>query len=151
MELDPQTIITQLNASPADRIEALCLLKNDVIGDTRKKTLWVRFGLLPHIVRLLPSPRSVSQSVSEANKVESDAQGTPQVLDFFGDETAQSIQLLALQLLSAFANGMITASSRPLPALNSGPKANPHVSLFNSRSSVPPSSPRFGCTIRGPK
>jgi hypothetical protein len=145
MELDPQTIIAQLNASSADRINALRLVKNDVVGDTRKKTLWVRFGLLPHIIRLLPSQPSVPQSVSEANKVESDAQGTPQALDFFGDETAQSIHLLALQLLSAFANGMITGSSHLLPALNLDPKLILMLHFLQPvlRSSLPSTLPVF--------
>ncbi|KAI0388988.1 armadillo repeat protein [Xylariaceae sp. FL0594] len=100
MELDPQTVLAQLNGgSPSDQISALRLLKNDVIGDIRKKTLWVRHGILPHIRRLL------SSRASGADTAESRARGTTQPSNFFGDDGAdQSIQLLALQLLGAFAN-----------------------------------------------
>ncbi|KAI3327617.1 armadillo repeat protein [Xylariaceae sp. AK1471] len=96
MELDSQAVIAQLNASPADRIAALRSLKNDVIGDIQKKKLWVRHGLIPHIVRLL---------LSNASETNANGKGTRQpflALDTFTNDKTAPLQ--ALQLLASFAN-----------------------------------------------
>ncbi|KAI0112089.1 armadillo repeat protein [Nemania sp. FL0031] len=96
MDLDPQAIIAQLHASPAERTVALRALKNDVIGDIQKKTLWVQHGLIPCIVMLLrpnASERSVTRKGARQSFLPPDI--------FTDDETAQ---LQALQLLETFAN-----------------------------------------------
>ncbi|KAI1825089.1 armadillo repeat protein [Xylaria intraflava] len=93
---DPPAILAQLGASPADRIAALRLLKNDVIGDTEKKRLWVQRGLIPHVVRLLQS------NTFAINTNEKGAR--PPFLapkPWTDDETAQ---LQALQLLASLAH-----------------------------------------------
>ncbi|KAI0914506.1 armadillo repeat protein [Ustulina deusta] len=114
MDLESQTIIAQLNASPADRIAALRSLKNDVVGDIQKKTLWVQHGLIPHIVGLL---------LSNASEQDRDGKGARQpflALDTFTeDETAQ---LQALQLLASFATAgpaflSPLFASRAIPAI----------------------------------
>jgi armadillo repeat-containing protein 8 len=97
MDLDPQAIIAQLHASPTNRIAALRALKNDVIGDIQKKTLWVQHGLIPHIVMLL---------VSDTSERNANVKGTrPPFLapEIFTDEETALLQ--ALQLLASFANG----------------------------------------------
>ncbi|KAI8630876.1 armadillo repeat protein [Xylariaceae sp. FL1651] len=94
MDLDSQTVIAQLNASPADRIAALRSLKNDVIGDIQKKKLWVRHGLVPHIVRVLQSSASGTSGKGAQQPFLS-------LKTFTDDRTAQ---LQALQLLASFAN-----------------------------------------------
>ncbi|KAI0193625.1 armadillo repeat protein [Xylaria flabelliformis] len=96
MDLDPQAIIAQLNASPVDRVAALRRLKNDVIGDIQKKTLWVQHGLIPHIVKLLLSNDSGYNADGKEARQPFLALDTPTV-----DETAR---LQALQLLASFAN-----------------------------------------------
>ncbi|KAI1813087.1 armadillo repeat protein [Poronia punctata] len=101
MELDPQTIIAQLNAGAADRVAALRSLKNDVIGDVRKKALWVQFGLIPHLVRLLPTTSSPQSNISGTKKPDFDQTGIPRFLDI---DTERYIQLQALQLLNSLAN-----------------------------------------------
>jgi hypothetical protein len=100
MDLDSQAVIAQLNASPAERIAALSSVKNDVIGDIRKKKLWVRHGLIPHIVRLLLSTASETNANGKETRT-----GQPFIASniFTDDETAR---LQALQLLSSFAIGM---------------------------------------------
>ncbi|KAI1117426.1 hypothetical protein F5Y14DRAFT_402583 [Nemania sp. NC0429] len=97
MDLDSQTIIAQLHASPAERIAALRALKNDVIGDIQKKTLWVQHGLLPHLVMLLAS--EVSGRSANGKGPRQPFLAAPV---FTNDDTAQ---LQALQLLASFANG----------------------------------------------
>ncbi|KAI1127304.1 armadillo repeat protein [Nemania abortiva] len=96
MDLDPQAIIAQLHGSPADRTAALRALKNDVIGDVQKKTLWVQHGLIPHIVMLL-APDAPDRGVNRKGTRQSFA--PPEL--FTDEETAQ---LQALQLLATFAN-----------------------------------------------
>ncbi|KAI0436423.1 armadillo repeat protein [Xylaria telfairii] len=97
MELDPQAIITQLNGSPVDRVAALRRLKNDVIGDIQKKTLWVQHGLVPHLVKLLLPGGEGGRNI--AGK---EARQPFLALDTFTlDQTAR---LQALQLLASFAN-----------------------------------------------
>jgi hypothetical protein len=102
MELDSQAVIAQLNASPVDRIAALRLLKNDVIGDVQKKKLWVRYGLIPHIVRIL---------LSNASETTANGKGTREpflaLKTFTNDKTAS---LQALQLLASFSNGRHSVS-----------------------------------------
>ncbi|KAI0798809.1 armadillo repeat protein [Xylaria sp. FL0064] len=105
MDLDPQAIIAQLNASPTDRIAALRSLKNDVVGDVQKKTLWVQHGLIPHIVRLLLS------SAPGRNRNGKGARQTFATLDAFTED--ETVQLQALQLLASFA----TAGPAFLPPL----------------------------------
>ncbi|KAI1364205.1 armadillo repeat protein [Xylaria arbuscula] len=115
MELEPQAIINDLNAYPAARIAALRSLKNDVVGDIQKKTLWVQHGLLPHIVRLLlasPSPRTRSDKGAR--------QPFPAALDTFTDD--ETAQLQTLQLLESFATAgpafiAPLFASRVLPAI----------------------------------
>lgn len=117
MELDPQVIIAQLRASPTDRIAALRALKNDVVGDVLKKTLWVQHGLIQHIVAVLraagaeenASRKGIHQSVA---------------LEPFADH--ETAQLQALQLLATFANAgpaflSPLFASRVLPAVLSDP------------------------------
>ncbi len=136
MDLESQTIIAQLNASPADRIAALRSLKNDVVGDIQKKTLWVQHGLIPHIVGLL---------LSNASEQDRDGKGARQpflALDTFTeDETAQ---LQALQLLASFATGMprVISYSEQLGANDF------FHSFFCSRSCVPLPSIRFARDTR---
>ncbi|KAI1753718.1 armadillo repeat protein [Xylaria castorea] len=96
MDLDPQAIIAQLNASSVDRVAALRRLKNDVIGDIQKKTLWVQHGLIPHIVKLLLSDDSGRNANGKEARQPFLALDTTAV-----DETAR---LQALQLLASFAN-----------------------------------------------
>ncbi|KAI1435632.1 armadillo repeat protein [Xylaria sp. CBS 124048] len=96
MYADPQAVIAQLNASPADRIAALRLLKNEVIGDTEKKRIWVQRGLIPSVLRLL---RSNSLSTI-ANEMESRRCLSPRKA-FTDDDT---IQLQALQLIASLAH-----------------------------------------------
>ncbi|KAI0472302.1 armadillo repeat protein [Xylaria cf. heliscus] len=96
MDLDPQAIIAQLNASPVDRVAALRRLKTDVIGDIQKKTLWVQHGLLPHIVKLLLSDESGGNANGKEARQPFLALDTITVY-----ETAR---LQALQLLASFAN-----------------------------------------------
>ncbi|RYC57017.1 hypothetical protein CHU98_g9198 [Xylaria longipes] len=95
MDLDPQAIIAQLNASPVARVAALRRLKNDVIGDIQKKTLWVQHGLIPHIVKLLLSDDSGRNATGKG------ARQSFLSLDTTVDETAR---LQALQLLATFAS-----------------------------------------------
>ncbi|KAI1428505.1 armadillo repeat protein [Xylaria sp. FL1777] len=114
MDLESQAIIAQLNASPADRIAALRSLKNDVVGDVQKKTLWVQHGLIPHIVRLLlynSSERSRNGKAARQSFLDLDV--------FTEDET---VQLQALQLLASFATAgpaflFPLFASRVLPAV----------------------------------
>lgn len=102
MDLDPQAIIAQLNGSPVDRVAALRRLKNDVIGDIQKKTLWVQHGLVPHIVKLL------LPGDSERNLTGKEVRQPLLAPDTFTpDETAR---LQALQLLASFANGTTPVS-----------------------------------------
>lgn len=101
MELESQAIINDLNANPAARIAALRSLKNDVVGDIQKKTLWVQHGLLPHIVRVLATSPSPRDRPGKGTR-----QSFPITIDPLNeDETAQ---LQALQLLGSFATGMRT-------------------------------------------
>ncbi|KAJ8116950.1 hypothetical protein ONZ43_g4322 [Nemania bipapillata] len=129
MDLDPQTIIDQLRASPADRIAALRALKNDVIGDLQKKTLWVRHGLIPHIVMLL---------VPDATEGNVHLKGTrqsflsPAVSVFTEEETAQ---LYALQLLNSFANAG-PAFLLPLFASHALPAVLAESCLRNKHSEI---------------
>ncbi|KAI1311686.1 armadillo repeat protein [Xylaria venustula] len=112
MDLEPQAIIAQLNASPAERSAALGSLKNDVVGDVQKKTLWVQHGLLPHLVRVLVvSERSRNGKAAQQPFLAPHA--------FTNDETAQ---LQALQLLASFATAgpaflLPLFASRALPAV----------------------------------
>ncbi|KAI0402156.1 armadillo repeat protein [Xylaria palmicola] len=93
MDLDPQRIIAQLNASPVERVAALRSLKNDAIGDIQKKALWVQHGLIPHIVKPL---------LSDASGRSLNGKETQQP---FGSFTVQeTAQLQTLQLLASFAN-----------------------------------------------
>ncbi|KAI1325602.1 armadillo repeat protein [Xylariaceae sp. FL0255] len=87
MALDAQTVLARLRASPSDRLAALKSLRNDLIGDAQKKKLWVRNGVLPHLVRLL-------HQAARDNTRES--------FDTLTDD--QTAQLQALQLLASFAN-----------------------------------------------
>ncbi|KAI0451543.1 armadillo repeat protein [Xylaria acuta] len=96
MDLDPKAIIAQLNASPVDRVAALRRLKNDVIGDVQKKTLWVQHGLIPHIVKLLLSDDSGRNANGKETRQPFLVPDTITV-----DEAAR---LQALQLLASFAN-----------------------------------------------
>ncbi|KAI0531978.1 armadillo repeat protein [Xylaria digitata] len=95
MDLDSKAIITQLNASPPERIAALRLLKNDVIGDIQNKTLWVEHGLIPHLVRLLRSDTTESNTSGKGLR-----QPFLSLETFTEDDIAQ---LQALQLLASFA------------------------------------------------
>ncbi|KAJ8124701.1 hypothetical protein O1611_g8939 [Lasiodiplodia mahajangana] len=96
MDLNPQATIAQLHASPAERTAALRALKNDVIGDIQKKTLWVQHGLIPHIVMLL-MPDTSNRSATRKSARQSFLPP-----DIFTDE--ETAQLQALQLLATFAN-----------------------------------------------
>ncbi|KAJ2989741.1 hypothetical protein NUW58_g3310 [Xylaria curta] len=109
MDLDPQAIIAQLNANPVDRIAALRSLKNDVIGDIQKKTLWVRHGLVPHIVKLLLSGTSERHANGKEMRERLRAPDA-----FTINDTAR---LQALQLLASFANA---GPAFLLPLLASG-------------------------------
>ncbi|KAI0974855.1 armadillo repeat protein [Xylaria arbuscula] len=112
MDLEPHAIIAQLNASPADRSAALRSLKNDVVGDVQKKTLWVQHGLIPHIVRILVA--------SERSRNGKAAQQPFLTLPAFTDD--ETAQLQALQLLASFATAgpaflLPLFASRALPAV----------------------------------
>ncbi|KAI1179672.1 armadillo repeat protein [Nemania sp. FL0916] len=114
MDLDPAVIIAQLHASPSDRVAALRALKNDVIGDLQKKTLWVQHGLIPHIVMLLAS-REAERTANGKDARRPFRDGAT----LTEDETAQ---LQALQLLTSFANAgpaflLPLSASRVLPAV----------------------------------
>ncbi|GAP90081.1 putative armadillo repeat protein [Rosellinia necatrix] len=103
MDLDPQTIISQLQAGPAGRVTALRALKNDVVGDVQKKTLWVQHGLIPHLVRLL----------SDVSGKSAIGRGSQQSFPVAFTDDGVKAQLQALQLLTSFAN----AGSAFLPPL----------------------------------
>ncbi|KAI0154394.1 armadillo repeat protein [Xylariaceae sp. FL1272] len=92
MALDPQSLLAQLNATPSSRNAALRSLKNEIIGDIQKKKVWVRHGVVPHIVRVL---HATTRDTSAHPRRQSFLAQSP----FSDDETAQ---LQALQLLASF-------------------------------------------------
>ncbi|KAI0200534.1 armadillo repeat protein [Astrocystis sublimbata] len=88
MDLDPQTILQQLNAAAPDRVDALRQLKNDVVGDYQKKVLWVQHGLVPHLVRCIDTVTTDDDNIDDDDDVADDAAAC----------------LRALELLASFAN-----------------------------------------------
>ncbi|RWA12233.1 hypothetical protein EKO27_g2873 [Xylaria grammica] len=127
MDLDSKAIIAQLNASPADRIAALRSLKNDVIGDVQKKTLWVQHGLIPHIVRLLQYDTTGRNTNGKGARQPFLTLGT-----FTEDEAAQ---LQALQLLASFATAG-PAFLLPLFASNALPAVLSESCLQNEHPEI---------------
>ncbi|GAW22098.1 hypothetical protein ANO14919_116330 [Xylariales sp. No.14919] len=127
MDLDSKAIIAQLNASPADRIAALRSLKNDVIGDVQKKTLWVQHGLIPHIVRLLQYDSTGRNTNGKGARQPFLTLGT-----FTEDEAAQ---LQALQLLASFATAG-PAFLLPLFASNALPAVLSESCLQNEHPEI---------------
>lgn len=94
MALDPQSVLSKLNASIPEQITALGYLKNEVIGHIQKKEDWVQHGVLRPIVKI------VAPNAYEAN--EEDARPPFLTLATFTDEDNAKLQ--ALQLLASFAN-----------------------------------------------
>ncbi|KAI2641935.1 armadillo repeat protein [Xylaria nigripes] len=92
----PEEIIAQLNGGSVDIVAAIRLLKNDLIGDTEKKRIWVQRGVVPHVVRLLRSSASETDLNEERTR-----QPYSTLHTFTDDETAH---LQALQLLASLAH-----------------------------------------------
>ncbi|KAI2634247.1 ARM repeat-containing protein [Hypomontagnella submonticulosa] len=94
MALNPESVLTKLNASAPEQIVALRYLKNEVIGHIQKKEEWVRHGILRPIVKIV-APDALKTNDEETRQ-------PFLTLTTLTDEDNAKQQ--ALQLLASFAN-----------------------------------------------
>lgn len=99
----------------AEQAVVLRLLKNEIVGHKQKKEAWVASGALEPVVKILASCLPAGKHNGKDTRFQAVSLTTVE---------EESVKLLAIQVLSTFANG------KPVPS----PSHHRHAASVNPRS-----------------